>query len=98
MTARKASTKKPKAARAKSAGANEGEGNRTAARAYDAAQRKFVAEGEVEEKTREAEEALEGKEGDALRRAEDEGKSHSHGEDPLLGSIKRERKEEKEED
>jgi hypothetical protein len=98
MTARKASAKKPKAPRAKSAGPNEGEGNRTAARAYDAAQRKFIAEGEVEEKAREAEEALDGAEGDALRRAEVAGKSRSRGEDPLLGSIKRERKEGEEED
>ncbi|MGH7033368.1 MAG: hypothetical protein ACREFL_06540 [Stellaceae bacterium] len=94
MTARKASAKKPRASRAKSAGPNEGEGNRTAARAYDAAQRKFVAEGKVEEKAREAEEAFVGAEGDALRRAEDEGKRRSKGEDPLLGSIKRERKKE----
>jgi hypothetical protein len=94
MTARKSSAKKPKASRGKSAEPNEGEGNRTAARAYDTAQRKFVAEGEVEEKAREAEEALDGAEGDALRRAEEAGKSRSQGEDPLLGSVKRERKDE----
>src|SRR5512146_22356 len=92
MTARKASAEKPKASAAKSAEPNEREGNRTAARAYDAAQRKFVTEGEVEKKAREAEEALDGPEGDALRRAEEAGKSRSQGEDPLLGSIKRERK------
>jgi hypothetical protein len=61
---------------------NEGEGNRTAARAYDADQRKFVESGQVDKKAREAEEAFEGKEGDELRRAEEFGKRHARGEDP----------------
>lgn len=61
---------------------NEGEGNRTAARAFDADERKFVDSGQVEQKAREAEEALEGKEGDELRRAEQAGKSRSKGDDP----------------
>lgn len=39
-------------------------------------------------KKREAEKALEGKEGDELRRAEEIGKRHSHGEDPALHKKK----------
>jgi hypothetical protein len=62
--------------------ANEGEGNRSAARAYNKAQQDFVKRGQVAEKAREAEDALEGREGDELRRAEAEGKRHTHGEDP----------------
>ena len=63
---------------------NEGEGNRTAARAYNKATTDFVKSGEVESKAREAERAVEGAEGEKLREAEREGQSHSHGEDPLL--------------
>lgn len=68
----------------RSSGPNEGEGNRTAARQFDADERKFVASGQVEKKAREAQEAFDGKDGDALRRAEEVGKSHSKGEDPKL--------------
>ncbi len=64
--------------------ANEGEGNRTAARAYNAEQHKFAESGKVEEKAREAKKAIDGAEGAELRKAEDEGKRHSHGEDPQL--------------
>jgi hypothetical protein len=67
-----------------SSGPNEGEGNRTAAREFNAEERKFVASGQVEKKAREAQEAFDGKEGDELRRAEELGKSHSKGEDPKL--------------
>lgn len=63
---------------------NEGEGSRSAAEAYDKAQEKFAKSGKVDKAAREAEKALEGKEGDELRRAEAEGKRHSHGEDPAL--------------
>lgn len=63
---------------------NEGEGNRTAARAFNADEHRFVESGQVEEKAREAEQALDGSEGQQLRRAEEEGKRHSKGEDPLL--------------
>lgn len=73
-------------------GANEGEGNRTAARRFNEAERKFVEEGKVAAKAKEAKEALEGPEADELRRAEEIGKQHSHGEDPQLekrGSDKR---------
>lgn len=63
---------------------NEGEGNRTAARQYNDAQRRFVKSGKVEEKAKEAERAVEGKEGDALREAELIGKRHTHEEDPEI--------------
>jgi hypothetical protein len=63
---------------------NEGEGNKTAAREYNKAQRQFVQSGQVEGRAREAEKAIEGEEGRDLERAEAEGKRHSHGEDPAL--------------
>lgn len=64
--------------------ANEGEGNRTAARHYNEAQQRFVRSGKVEEKAREAEKAIEGDEGPELERAEAEGKRHIAEEDPEL--------------
>ncbi len=64
--------------RASEAGdANEGEGNRTAARRYDAGVAETVASGKVDEAARQAEEALDGPEGDALREAEKEGKQRA---------------------
>lgn len=63
---------------------NEGEGNKTAARRYNKAQKEFAEKGQVDQKAREAEKALEGDEGRELERAEAEGKRHSHGEDPAL--------------
>ena len=63
---------------------NEGEGNRTAARQYDEAQRRFVKSGKVDEKAKEAERAIAGKEGVALREAELVGKRHTHEEDPEI--------------
>jgi hypothetical protein len=61
---------------------NEGEGNRTAARQYNEAQRNFIKSTDVEQKAREAEQAVEGREKRELDRAEAIGKRHSHGEDP----------------
>ena len=61
---------------------NQGEGNRTAARQYNEAQQRFVKSGSVEEKAREAEDALETGQKSELDRAEAIGKRHSHGEDP----------------
>jgi hypothetical protein len=55
--------------------ANEGEGNRTAARNYNRETRDFVKSGQVEEKAKEAARAVGGKEGEALRRAERTGES-----------------------
>jgi len=49
---------------------NEGEGSRTAARRYDAGVRQTVRSGQVESKARQAAKALEGPEGNDLRRAE----------------------------
>lgn len=56
---------------------NEGEGSRSAARRYNEGVTRTVKEGHVEELAKKAEDALEGPEGDALRRAEEEGKSHA---------------------
>ena len=75
-------TKKPAAN--KTAQRNEGEGNRTAARNYNAEQQRFVKSGKVEEKAREAERAFEGKERAELERAEAEGKRHIAEEDPEI--------------
>jgi hypothetical protein len=63
---------------------NEGEGNKTAARQYNDEQKRFAQSGKVEEKAREAEQALDGPEKDALKRAEAVGKGHSAGEDPAV--------------
>ncbi len=64
--------------------ANEGEGNRTAAKAYNKGVQDFEKTGQVEKKAREAADALDGPEAAELRKAEAIGKSHSHGEDPAL--------------
>ncbi|HEY3919935.1 MAG TPA: hypothetical protein VGL83_19240 [Stellaceae bacterium] len=73
---------------ARDSGANQGEGDYRSARAYDKHVRETVESGQVEKKAHEAEKAIEGKEGEALRRAEAEGKRHSHGEDPQLNKKK----------
>ena len=52
---------------------NEGEGNKTAARHYNEATTEFAKSGKVDQKAREARKAVEGKEGDGLRKAEREG-------------------------
>ncbi len=49
---------------------NEGEGNKTAARRYDAAQEAYVASGKSDAAARAAKEAYDGPEGNALRQAE----------------------------
>ena len=63
---------------------NEGEGNKTAAKEYNRDTTAFAKSGQVEGKAREAKQAVEGAEGDKLRKAEREGQSHSHGEDRML--------------
>lgn len=63
---------------------NEGEGNRTAARQYNEAQKQFAQSGKVEPAARDAARAVDGPEGNDLRKAEQEGKRHAHGEDPQL--------------
>jgi hypothetical protein len=65
-------------------GSNEGEGNRTAARQYNEAQRHFVKSGRVDEKAQEAERALDTPERSVMKRAEEIGKSHKHAEDPEI--------------
>lgn len=72
-----AETKKPQG----SGQRNEGEGNRTAAREYNEAQRRFAQSGKVEEKAHEAEHALDTPERNVMERAEAVGKSHKRGED-----------------
>ncbi len=64
--------------------ANEGEGNRTAAKAYNKGVQDFEKTGQVDKKAREAADALDGPEAAELRKAEEVGKSHSHGDDPAL--------------
>ncbi len=54
---------------------DEGEGNRTAARRYNAGVEKTVKSGSVEKAAKAAEDALESDEGDELREAEAEAKS-----------------------
>jgi hypothetical protein len=54
---------------------NEGEGNRTADREYREGVRRHVESGAPERAGAEAEKALEGAEGEELRRAEDEAKA-----------------------
>ncbi len=63
---------------------NEGEGNRTAGREYNEAQRRFVESGKVDKKAREAEHALDTPEKRAMERAEAVGKSHKRAEDPEI--------------
>ena len=66
------------------AGANEGEGSRTAARAYNKGAEGFAKSGKVNESAREAAQAVDGPQGPDLKDAEAIGKSHSHGEDPQV--------------
>lgn len=58
----------------------QGEGNYDAAREYDEEVRAHAADPErVKKEAEAAKKALEGKEGEELRRAEEEGKSHAKG-------------------
>jgi hypothetical protein len=69
-------------------GPNEGEGSQTGARKYNEATKDFVARGKVGEAAEDAAKAVSGPEADQLQRAEEEGKRHSHGEDPELSRHK----------
>ena len=62
---------------------NEGEGNKSAAREYNEAQRRFVDSGKVKKKAREAERALD-RDKRELQRAEAVGKRHKAAEDPEI--------------
>ena len=61
----------------------QGEGNYTAARAYDRDQHDFAKSGKADRAAREAERSLD-QDKPELDKAEAEGKRHSHGEDPAL--------------
>jgi hypothetical protein len=63
---------------------NEGEGNKTAARQYNQAQRQFVRGGKVDEQAHAAEEALDSAERTELEHAELVGKRHTAEEDPAV--------------
>ena len=63
---------------------NEGEGSRTAAKKYDQDAQRFAELGKVDEKARQAREAVDGPEGEELVHAEAQGKQHSKGEDPEI--------------
>jgi hypothetical protein len=65
-------------------GPNEGEGSQTGAREYNEATRSFVASGKVKKAAEEAARDVSGPKAEGLKRAEDEGKKHSHGEDPQV--------------
>mgnify|MGYP000861635527 FL=1 len=58
----------------KSQDKNEGEGSRTAAHHYEAGVKKTIASGKVDKLADEAKQALDGPEGESLRRAEQAGK------------------------
>jgi hypothetical protein len=73
-------TRTDKAARAAEQ-RNEGEGSRTAARAYNQQAERFAKSGKVEKKAREAQQAVDGEEGKELALAEAAAKSHSAGDD-----------------
>jgi len=68
--------------------ANEGEGNRTAARAYNRKAKQFAATGPVKAQARKAAADLDGPEAGALREAELVGKRHARGEDPAVKRTK----------
>jgi hypothetical protein len=72
----------------KKKGENQGEGDYKSARIYNEHQRQFNESGKIEKAAKDAEKAIEGKEGDELRRAEEAGKARSHGEDPQLNKVK----------
>ena len=62
---------------------NQGEGNVEAARRYDEAQKRFVDSGKVEQAARDAAPANDG-EAEAMKKAEEAGKSHAKSEDPTV--------------
>jgi uncharacterized protein (TIGR02284 family) len=63
---------------------NEGEGNKTAAKEYNEATKKFAQSGKVDQKAQEAAQARSGAERQEMDRAEQAGKSHAKGEDPKI--------------
>jgi len=63
---------------------NEGEGNRTAARAYNQATEKFAKSGRVKQQAEKAKAAIDSAEKAELDRAERVGRSKAKGEDPAI--------------
>jgi len=63
---------------------NHGEGNPIAAQHYNKAATEFAESGRVEPAAEDAKKALDGTEREELFKAEREGKSHAHGEDPAV--------------
>ncbi len=63
---------------------NEGEGNRTAARAYNSKAKEFAEKGPVEKAAKKAKADLSGPEGESLKKAEAKGRSKARGEDPQI--------------
>jgi hypothetical protein len=63
---------------------NEGEGNHTAAKQYNDAQKSFAQSGKVEPAAKAAARAVDGPEAAELRKAEKIPKRHARGEDPQL--------------
>jgi hypothetical protein len=61
----------------------QGEGNYDATRRYDQAATDFVKSGKVDQAARDARPKSEA-EAEAMKKAEEEGKSHAKGEDPAL--------------
>ncbi|HEY1614071.1 MAG TPA: hypothetical protein VGF97_10310 [Rhizomicrobium sp.] len=77
----KDSSEKPESANGKGSARGEiGEGNYTASRNFDRKQADFVKahKTQIPDLGKQAEAALDGKEGEDLRRAEDEARSHAH--------------------
>lgn len=64
---------------------NEGEGSKSAAKAYNKDQQAFVKSGKVDAAAEKARKAIDGAEKDELKAAEAKGRARSHGEDPALG-------------
>lgn len=63
---------------------NEGEGSKSAAKAYNKEQQEFVKSGKVDAAAQKARQAIDGDEKTELRNAEAKGRARSHGEDPAL--------------
>jgi hypothetical protein len=59
---------------------NEGEGNRTADKEYVERTKRFIDSGKVKPAAEEAKRSMDSPEADKLRKAEEEGKRHGHGE------------------
>lgn len=65
-------------------GANQGEGNRDADRRYRQGVQQHLKNADVAGEAQRAKDAVTGQERSDLSRAEEEGKRHAKGEDPLL--------------